>query len=104
MSKTVADPLAAYWARRNFSLAPERRGERAKPSAELTFVIQKHAATRLHYDFRLELDGVLFAEQCHRARAMTPPKSAWQSVSRPCPFLWLVPGGRFPQSNVVRAT
>jgi bifunctional non-homologous end joining protein LigD len=59
MSKTVADPLAAYWAKRDFSVTPEPRGERATHGAELSFVIQKHAATRLHYDFRLELDGVL---------------------------------------------
>lgn len=53
-------PLDLYHAKRNFKLTPEPRGkvERRK-GKQLRFVIQKHAATRLHYDFRLELDGVL---------------------------------------------
>ncbi len=38
---------------------PEPRGRARKSAARLSFVIQRHAATRLHYDFRLELDGVL---------------------------------------------
>jgi bifunctional non-homologous end joining protein LigD len=44
---------------RDFSKTAEPAGaEKTKPSNRLRFVIQKHAATRLHYDFRLELDGV----------------------------------------------
>lgn len=56
-----ADPLARYWAKRDFSITSEPRGERAQPGKALSFVIQKHAASRLHYDFRLELDGVLLS-------------------------------------------
>jgi bifunctional non-homologous end joining protein LigD len=56
---TNADPLARYWAKRDFAVTSEPRGQRAKPGKALTFVIQKHDASRLHYDFRLELDGVL---------------------------------------------
>jgi bifunctional non-homologous end joining protein LigD len=56
-----ADPLARYWAKRDFSTTTEPRGERALKGESLSFVIQKHAATRLHYDFRLELDGVLLS-------------------------------------------
>jgi len=59
MSKTVTDSLAVYWAKRDFAATPEPRGEHAAQGEQLSFVIQKHAATRLHYDFRLELDGVL---------------------------------------------
>ena len=50
--------LAAYRRRRDFTRTPEPRGG-AKSSQEWLFVVQKHAASRLHYDFRLELDGVL---------------------------------------------
>jgi bifunctional non-homologous end joining protein LigD len=53
------DPLARYRSMRDFSKTAEPSGaDRTKASKRLRFVIQKHAATRLHYDFRLELDGV----------------------------------------------
>src|SRR5467141_2289204 len=53
-------PLATYRRKRDFDKTPEPRGtKRAAPRKGLLFVIQKHAASRLHYDFRLELDGVL---------------------------------------------
>src|SRR5438552_15637312 len=52
--------LADYRRKRDFRRTPEPLGQRDKRSGhDLRFVIQKHAATRLHYDFRLELDGVL---------------------------------------------
>src|SRR4030095_2725319 len=59
MAKNSREPLAAYWAKRDFAKTAEPRGERTSSGKGLSFVIQKHAATRLHYDFRLELDGVL---------------------------------------------
>lgn len=53
------DLLARYKSMRDFGKTAEPAGaEHTKPSNRLRFVIQKHAATRLHYDFRLELDGV----------------------------------------------
>ncbi len=53
--------LKPYRAKRDFSKTAEPSGKRAaRPKARaLSFVVQKHDATRLHYDFRLELDGVL---------------------------------------------
>lgn len=56
-----SEPLARYWAKRDFSVTPEPRGARRKACKALSFVIQKHAATRLHYDFRLALDGVFLS-------------------------------------------
>jgi bifunctional non-homologous end joining protein LigD len=51
--------LAKYREKRDFSKTAEPSGERAvAPSSRLRFVVQKHAARRLHYDLRLELDGV----------------------------------------------
>ena len=51
--------LAAYREKRDFSKTAEPSGERAvAASSRLRFVVQKHAARRLHYDLRLELDGV----------------------------------------------
>jgi bifunctional non-homologous end joining protein LigD len=52
--------LVAYRKKRRFPRTPEPRGERAARSrGERAFVIQKHDASHLHYDFRLELNGVL---------------------------------------------
>ena len=55
---TRADPLAEYNAKRDFARTPEPRGEAGKPGAEAKFIVQKHDATRLHWDLRLEIDGV----------------------------------------------
>ncbi len=52
------DPLKAYREKRDFAVTPEPQGGKGTPSGDL-YVIQKHAARRLHYDLRLELDGVL---------------------------------------------
>jgi bifunctional non-homologous end joining protein LigD len=51
--------LSIYHAKRNFGITPEPRGEIVAPSERLRFVVQKHDARKLHYDFRLELDGTL---------------------------------------------
>lgn len=52
VARPSRDALARYRQKRDFSVSPEPRGMRH-------FYIQRHAARRLHYDFRLELDGVL---------------------------------------------
>lgn len=53
--------LATYWQKRDFTKTPEPRGEHAADRDTRMFVVQKHAASRLHYDFRLELQGVLLS-------------------------------------------
>jgi DNA polymerase Ligase (LigD) len=50
--------LEEYKRKRRFNETPEPEGQVGKTSGN-SFVIQKHRATRLHYDFRLEMDGVL---------------------------------------------
>jgi bifunctional non-homologous end joining protein LigD len=53
-------PLAEYNRKRDFSRTAEPAGKVPKRTARtLHFVVQKHAASHLHYDFRLELDGVM---------------------------------------------
>jgi bifunctional non-homologous end joining protein LigD len=57
---TARDPLAEYNARRDFARTAEPAGRLGKGrKGEARFIVQKHAATRLHWDFRLEVDGVL---------------------------------------------
>ncbi|HEX6644301.1 MAG TPA: DNA polymerase ligase N-terminal domain-containing protein [Gemmatimonadales bacterium] len=59
--KSAARPkaLAEYAAKRDFSKTAEPKGGRAPASKKLRYVIQKHAASHLHFDLRLELDGVM---------------------------------------------
>ncbi|WP_144095439.1 DNA ligase D [Croceicoccus sediminis] len=59
-----SDPLADYNAKRDFAKTAEPKGERDKKAADpdkggARFIVQKHDATRLHWDLRLEADGVL---------------------------------------------
>ncbi|WP_299785114.1 DNA ligase D [uncultured Marivita sp.] len=55
------DPLAHYNTKRNFSRTSEPRGQVGERRSKRRFVVQKHAASRLHYDFRLEWNGVLLS-------------------------------------------
>jgi len=65
--------LQTYQAKRNFSATPEPRGAKAKGSkGRLRFLIQRHAATRLHYDFRIEHDGVLKSWAVTKAPSRDP--------------------------------
>src|SRR2546422_8082364 len=66
-----ADPLATYKAKRDFSKTAEPKGTLAQ-SGSFIFMVQKHDATRLHFDFRLELDGVLKSWAVTRGPSLDP--------------------------------
>lgn len=55
----AADSLAEYNRRRDFKKTAEPAGKRDKSKTGNSFIVQKHDATRLHWDFRIEADGVL---------------------------------------------
>jgi len=63
--------LDLYRRKRKFDLTPEPRGKRARARGN-SFVVQKHAARRLHYDFRLELDGVLKSWAVTKGPSLVP--------------------------------
>jgi bifunctional non-homologous end joining protein LigD len=65
------DSLAPYRAKRDFAKTAEPAGARATARGN-GFVVQKHAATRLHFDFRLELDGVLKSWAVTRGPSLDP--------------------------------
>ena len=63
--------LEKYRDKRKFDITAEPRGGKLKPGGN-AFVIQKHAATRLHYDLRLELDGVMKSWAVTRGPSLVP--------------------------------
>lgn len=98
-------PLRAYDAKRDFAATPEPRGAAAKRSG-WRFVVQKHAARRLHYDFRLELDGVLKSWAVTRGPSLVvgDKRLAVETEDHPLGYLkfeGVIPAGQYGGGSVV---
>lgn len=105
-----APPLELYHAKRDFSATPEPRGDAATATAAtgapLAYVIQKHAATRLHYDLRLEHDGVMWSWAVPKGPSVDPAdkRIAMRTEDHPIAynrFEGTIPKGHYGAGTVI---
>jgi bifunctional non-homologous end joining protein LigD len=92
------DLLATYTAKRRFDETPEPRGRVSRRQGNL-YTIQKHAARRLHYDLRLELDGVLKSWAITKGPSLDPSQKRLAVRTEDHPIDYAKFEGRIPEGN-----
>ena len=91
-------PLAVYRSKRHFDRTPEPRGQTGD-KADRLYTIQKHAARRLHYDLRLELDGVLKSWAVTKGPSLDPAEKRLAVRTEDHPISYARFEGRIPPGN-----
>ena len=102
----AATRLTKYRAMRGFARTPEPRGKKSSEHAGHRFVIHEHAARRLHYDFRLEQDGVLLSWAVPKGPSLSPKarRLAVRTEDHPvdyADFEGVIPKGQYGGGTVV---
>lgn len=98
--------LKKYNEKRDFNKTAEPKSGKPKPSGKLQFVIQKHDASRLHYDFRLEMEGVLKSWAVPKGPSTDPKTKRLAMMVEDHPFDYkdfegIIPKGEYGGGTVI---
>src|SRR6476620_12164200 len=98
--------LEKYNEKRDFTKTREPKGVKKASHGKLQFVVQKHAASRLHYDFRLEIDGVMVSWAVPKGPSANPAdkRLAVQTEDHPMGYMdfeGTIPKGEYGGGPVI---